>query len=83
MRRTIELAAGAGLLMRTFQPTAERVAVIDAEGGAVVETLDKVHDAGFFAGRSTAVRRASPTDCAWSWPACGATSTILTAFRRR
>jgi 1,4-alpha-glucan branching enzyme len=42
---------GAGLLMRTFQPTAERVAVIDAEGGAVVGTLDKVHDAGFFAGR--------------------------------
>ena len=43
--------------MRTFQPTAERVAVIDAEGGAVVETLDKVHDAGFFAGRLD--RRAS------------------------
>jgi len=57
MRRIIELAASAGLLMRTFQPTAERVAVIDAEGGAVVETLDKVHDAGFFAGRLD--RRAS------------------------
>jgi 1,4-alpha-glucan branching enzyme len=38
-----------GLVIRSFQPTASRVRVID-EGGAEIAELERMHPAGFFAG---------------------------------
>ena len=40
-----------GLVVRTFQPTAERVSVIDADADRVVATLLRLDGTGFFAGR--------------------------------
>jgi 1,4-alpha-glucan branching enzyme len=50
--------AGAGIVVNVFAPDAESVAVVDAETGRIVATLDRVHDAGFFSG--TVARRSTP-----------------------
>ena len=46
--------AVAGLAVRTFQPDAAGVEVVDASGGRVVAELPRIHESGLFAG---AVRR--------------------------
>src|SRR5215813_14555987 len=43
------LVTGVGLVIRSFQPTASRVRVIDEQGAEVAE-LERKHPAGFFAG---------------------------------
>lgn len=42
---------GGGLVIRTFQPGATAVGVLDAQTGAPITTLECVHNAGLFAGR--------------------------------
>ncbi len=44
------IAAGGPLIVRTFQPKARVVAVIDAASGRVAGTLERIRDEGFFAG---------------------------------
>ena len=48
--RGMHVGAGGTLVVRTFQPGAERVEVIHAGDGKVVATLDCLHQDGFFAG---------------------------------
>jgi 1,4-alpha-glucan branching enzyme len=42
--------AGREIVVRVFLPWARRVEVIDAQSGAAVASLPKIHEAGFFAG---------------------------------
>ncbi|MBX6366769.1 MAG: 1,4-alpha-glucan branching enzyme, partial [Rhodospirillales bacterium] len=46
-----------GLVLRTFQPWAEHVEVLDRATGEVVADLPRVHSAGFFAGPLPSSRR--------------------------
>ena len=46
-----------GLVLRTFQPWAERVEVLDRESREVVTELPRVHPAGFFSGPPGGRRR--------------------------
>ncbi|HTR86941.1 MAG TPA: hypothetical protein VMI56_20845, partial [Reyranella sp.] len=43
---------GEEVVVRTFQPQAAHVRVVDAASGEVVAELERVHPAGFFAGRT-------------------------------
>ncbi|NYZ11675.1 1,4-alpha-glucan branching protein GlgB [Azospirillum sp. RWY-5-1] len=46
-----QLQAGGPVEVRTFLPGAERVWVIEADGGAVAGEMEKIHPDGFFLGR--------------------------------
>ena len=54
----MHVEAGAGVVVRSFQPDAESVEVLDAASGRRVATLERIDAAGLFAG--TVARRKNP-----------------------
>lgn len=54
------LTAEGDFVVRAFLPEAREAAVIDAADGHVIVTLDKIHDAGFFAGVILGCKKSFP-----------------------
>ena len=56
-----------GLVMRTFQPGATSVELVDTASGKKAATLERLHEAGFFAARVTRRKQAFPYRLRVDW----------------